>query len=125
LPSYHLGVASLVAATDEKWVDNLLSRFEIPGVEHSAQGSSRRLSVRAIHHIALVRRLVEARFPTPVAVELAQQLLAASGDQVPVFDGLQLNFDRARFLAEVDRLLAHAVESHIPPRRGRPTHRRG
>jgi hypothetical protein len=125
LPTYHVGVASIAAATDDKWVDNLLSRFDIPGVEHARQGTPRRLSLLAIQHIALSRRLVDQLdLPLPGAVRMAARILAQTGDLINLSPELRLQFDRASFVAEIDRLVEHAVESHVPARRGRPPHRR-
>ena len=54
---YHVDIARHVAAADHKWVDNLLSHFDIPGVEVGRQGSRDESPRTASDHIALVRVL--------------------------------------------------------------------
>ena len=52
---YHLDIAAVAAQADHKWVDNLLSRFDIPGVGSAHQGVARRISTTGVYHIALAR----------------------------------------------------------------------
>jgi hypothetical protein len=55
------------------------------------------------------------------ASALAVRLLAAPpGEPILVLGELELRFDRAAFVASVDARIAEAVESVVPPRRGRP-----
>src|ERR1041385_8713906 len=119
--SYHVEVAAFVADAEPKWVDNLLSRFDVPGVQTAKQGVARRISAVGIHHIALVRHLTLAMsIATDRAVALAQELLGEDAGRVPLSETLSLHFDRVRFQREMDRRLSHAVESIVPARRGRP-----
>ena len=120
--SYHIDVARHVAGADRRWVDNLLARFELPGVESAGQGTTRRISNLGIYHVALVSRLVDTvGIPLEAASALATKLLAARGEaSLSLFGELQLRFDRAAFVDAVDARIADAVESVVPPRRGRP-----
>lgn len=119
--SYHLDVARHVAGADRRWVDNLLARFQLPGVESIGQGTTRRISNLGIYHVALVSQLVESLdIPLEAASGLAIKLLAARDDSVSVFGGLELRFDRTAFLDAIDARISEAVESVVPPRRGRP-----
>jgi hypothetical protein len=106
-------------------VDNLLARFELPGVQSSGQGTSRHISSIGVYHIALISQLAAAlSLPLEAAVRLGVQLLAGNPDVVLVaFHGLELHFDRAAFVASVDERIAEAVESVVPARRGRPVKR--
>jgi hypothetical protein len=77
--------------------------------------------VTGIQHIALIRRLTaDLSIAADAAIALAQKLLAADADQVRLSPILSLHLDHARFRRETDQRLAHAVESIVPPRRGRP-----
>lgn len=120
--SYHLDVARHVADAEGRWVDNLLARFAMPGVESIGQGSTRRISNLGIYHVALVSRLVETLgVPLEAAAALAVKLLDAGTDaRLTVFGELELRFDRQTFVESVDAQIAEAVESVVPPRRGRP-----
>jgi hypothetical protein len=122
--SYHVEIARFAADADQKWVDNLLSRFDVPGVDSSKQGLSRRISDVGIYHIALIRVLTaELELSTARAVTLAGQLLAVPGTVV-VADDIELTFDRPSFERRIDARVADAVESIAPARRGRPPKRR-
>lgn len=120
--SYHVDVARHAADAEARWVDNLLARFAIPGIDSGGQGTSRRISSVGIYHIALVARLVRALgIALEPASALAARLMAATpGDPVFVIGELELRFDRAAFVASVDARIAEAVESVVPPKRGRP-----
>ena len=122
--SYHIEIARHAADANTKWVDNLLARFEVPGVHSDGQGSSRRISNVGVYHIALISQLAAAlSLPLDAAVRLAIQLLGADPDAFVAFRGLELHFDRAAFVASVDERIAEAVESVVPARRGRPVKR--
>jgi hypothetical protein len=122
--SYHVEIARFAADADQKWVDNLLSRFDVPGVDSSKQGLSRRISDIGIYHIALIRELTaQLDVSTTRAVSLAGQLLTVP-DAVVVAEDLELVFDRTSFERRVGARVAEAVESIAPARRGRPPKRR-
>ncbi len=122
--SYHVEIARFAADADQKWVDNLLSRFEVPGVDSSKQGLSRRISDVGIYHIALIRALTaELEVSTARAVSLAGQLLTDPA-AVVVAEDIELVFDRPSFERRIDARVADAVESIAPARRGRPPKRR-
>ena len=122
---YHIDIAAFVADSDRKWVDNLLSRFDLPGVEAETQGVARRISSEGVQHIALIRRLVrDLALGVDRAVTLAASLLGADPDGVAVSDVLTLRIDRDRFRRDVELRLAEAVETIAPVRRGRPPLRR-
>jgi hypothetical protein len=119
--SYHIDFAAFVADVDRKWIDNLLSHFDIPGVASARQGVARRLSIDAIRVIVLVRALSsDGGLPLDRALSSATGLLESAVSRTPIGSWLELVLDRARFQREVDRRVAEAVESVVPRRRGRP-----
>ena len=121
---YHVDIARFAADADAKWIDNLLSHFDLPGVEAQRQGVARRISEDGILHIVLVRRLTrELGVPTERAVAMAAQLLASTGEWEYVASGLSLRLDRGLFSRQVAERIAVAVESIVPARRGRPPQR--
>ena len=118
---YHVDIARFAANADAKWVDNLLSRYDVPGVDGARQGLSRRISADGIYHIALVRLLnSQLGIGVQVAVSLAMQLLSTQDGRLLLADGLTLQVDGHRFRREIDAAIAEGVESLAPPRRGRP-----
>lgn len=123
--SYHVEIAALVADVDQKWVDNLLSHFELPGVDSARQGVARRISQSGLEHIALVRRLShEVGLPLSRAVALARRLLASPAGQVGVANGILIAIDRGRFESELAARTDTAAETTAPARRGRRPVRR-
>lgn len=119
--SYHIDIAGYAANADRKWVDNLLSHFEIPGVEQGRRGSARRVTQVGLYHIALVRVIaLELGAPLKTSVLLATTLMHTGSHELPVFGTLALRFDRYRFQREIDARVAEAVEAIVPARRGRP-----
>jgi hypothetical protein len=121
---YHVEIVRHAADTDIKWIDNLLSRFEVPGVQRWRQGVARKISLDGVYHIALVRRLNrELHLPVSAAVTLANRLLAGESGHPVVVSGIELRLDRPALEAEVDRRVDEAVESSTRPRRGRPPQR--
>lgn len=118
---YHIDIARYAADAERKWIDNLLSHFDIDGVERVQRGSARRISTIGIYRIALVRKLVvELDTTVKSAVELSRALLHSEAPKAPVGGGLSLLFDRHAFETAVDARIAEAVESIVPTRRGRP-----
>jgi len=119
--AYHLDVARYASGTEARWVENLLTRFALPGVESPGKGSSRRISNVGIYHVALVSRIVRTiGIPLEPASTLAAKLLAAPPGEPIVLGDLELRLDRAGFVASVDGLIAEAAELTLPKRRGRP-----
>ena len=119
--SYHVDIARHAAGADAKWVDNLLSHFQIRGVEGGRQGSPRRISEDGILHIALIRELTGVfGLPFQRAVPIAERLLADEDATVAFSDHIAIRIERIAFRQRVNASIADAVESVVPVRRGRP-----
>jgi hypothetical protein len=122
---YHVDIAQHAAGADAKWIDNVLSHFDVPGVQSGRQGVARRISLHGVYHIALIRRLTgELTLSTHLAVSLSAHLLATDATHISLSSGLSLHLDRRAFEREIDAAIALAVESVAPARRGRPPIRR-
>ena len=120
MPSYHIDIACFVADVERKWIDNFLSRVGVAGAESPGHGVVRRLTIGAVRHIALTRRLVQDLGLTlERAASLAEALLV-NGGEVRAPSGLTVRLDLARFEADVDRRVAEGVEAVVLARRGRP-----
>ena len=119
--SYHIDIAGYAADADRKWVDNLLSHFQVPGVEQGRRGSARRVTQIGLYHIALVRVIArELGAPLRTSVMMATALMHTETPELPIFSTLALRFDREGFQRQVDARVAEAVEAIVPARRGRP-----
>lgn len=123
--SYDAAAAALALNIPFKWVDNLLSRHRIPGVEQSAQGSTRRLSPAAILRLEVIRLLNEdLGLPVTRAVSFAERLCSAPGGSVAIGHGAgQLMVDLPGIDRRLAARLADAVESAPRRTRGRPPRR--
>jgi hypothetical protein len=123
--SYHLQLAAYAADADPKWVDNLLSHFDIPGVELAGAGVPRRIAPTGVYHIALIRALTRAaHFPTHAAVTIAAQLLGADESPAASLEltpAIELRLDAPVFRRQIDARIADAVDTIAPRRRGRPS----
>ena len=121
---YHVDIARFAARADHKWVDNLLSHFDVPGVERARQGRARRISAAGIHHIALIRAMSRGLgVSTGTAVTLAARLLSENSAKVDVEPGLSVALEKVSFLRRIDAAISDAVEAVQPARRGRPPKR--
>jgi hypothetical protein len=121
---YHIDVAAFAANAERKWVDNLVSHFDVDGVECARRGIARRITTDGLYRIALIRRLnAEAGISIAQAVRLADRLLAPSerpDSAVTIGEGLELAFNRVDFETAIDVRIAEAVETFRPAPRGRP-----
>jgi len=118
---YHVDIAVFAAKADRKWVDNLLSHFDVPGVETAKQGVARRVSAHGVYHVALTRQLAEdAGMSVATALNFARQLLTTDANHAALGPALELRIDRQVFQRGIDELIAEGVEAIVPRRRGRP-----
>src|ERR1043166_3648992 len=85
---YHVEAACVAADCDRKWLDNVLSRFGMDGVESGGRGRARRISLRGLRQIVVIRELaLQAGVPLVEAVRISARLLA---DGAPIVVGAGL-----------------------------------
>ena len=122
--SYGARITALITGVQTKWLDNLLSRHELPGVSRGRQGVARRISDPGLLAVELCRILnLELGVSLAQAAEIATQCLRSSSDvelryATPSGLLLSLSLPAAR-----DRLRARtteAIEMVADTRRGRP-----
>ena len=120
--SYDVGVAALAVGAPVKWVDNLLSRHRIAGVEQASQGTTRRLAPGAVLRIAVVRLLAESLgLPVARAVAFAEEVCGSPRHSTEVGGGTAaLTVDIPRLERHLAKELADAVEGAPRRPRGRP-----
>ena len=125
--SYDTRVVALTINAPIKWVDNLLSHHDIPGVAGGRQGVSRRIGDTGLLAIELTRVFnAELQVPVARAVALARQILA-SGSEVArceTASGVALSVRLRDVETRLHRQLVQGLESAAVVRRGRPAGRR-
>ena len=121
MPAYSVAAAAVAIEAPLKWVENLLSRYEVPGAEKGMQGAARRLSVETIVSLAIIRDLTVV-LGVPVAGAVGWCAAIARGDNtVPEARGrVRIVADMPAIRDHVARGLSRAVESLVTPKRGRP-----
>jgi hypothetical protein len=118
---YDVAVTALAIDATPKWVDNILSHHEVPGVVFARRGVARRVPHSALVHLSLARELhMELGLSVRDALALATSLLTISGEGVHESGHLRVTFDRAALEHAIDARLRDALESAPTPRRGRP-----
>lgn len=127
--TYGIRLAALALIVPLKWIDNLLSHHELPGVIRSRQGVERRITEEGLLAIEMVR-LVSAEIGAPLtrAAHIVRSALRArsSGPMTyPAGQGVAVVFDVARIEGALRERIIEAMEfvARIP--RGRPRRDRG
>ena len=79
--SYNARITALITGVQLTWLDNLLSRHNLPGVSRSRQGIDRRISEEGMLAVELCRILnLELGISLTHAVEIATQCLNSATD---------------------------------------------
>jgi hypothetical protein len=118
---YDVAIAALAIGAPQKWVDNLLSHHDVPGVVTARRGVARRIPHSALMQLALARDLhVEIGLSVRDALRLAAELLVADSHTVHEGGHVRVTFDRTGLERVLDARLRDALESAPTPRRGRP-----
>lgn len=118
--SYDVGVASFALRVDRKWLDNLLSQHDVPGVDRSVQGLARQIPLRSLAIIAIVRDLQRhAGLPVSRGIDIGTRLIGPAHGHVRLGSAV-LTVDVPAIERELDHRLVDAMETVVPRRRGRP-----
>lgn len=120
--AYTVGTAALALDVSTKWLDNVLSHHQVPGVVQERQGVSRKVGFEGVLRLALGLSLIEdLEVPTAIALRLADRLAEADGRHTTKI-GIDICLNLPELRSRLDVRLAHAVEIAAVPRRGRPPH---
>ncbi|MEX2154793.1 MAG: hypothetical protein WD825_15735 [Gemmatimonadaceae bacterium] len=121
---YSAKLVALTVGVQPKWLDNLLSHHDLPGVSRSRQGLERSINDDGVLAIEVVRALVsELEVPIAKAVSIAQAALAArspSEMRFVVEPSVSVLFAVLEIEHRLRERIIEAVEAvaHVP--RGRP-----
>ena len=122
--SYSVRLIALAIGVPYKWLDNLLSRHSLPGIQRARQGIERRITDEGALGIELCRILnLELGVSLERAVAIAGESLASrTGDafQYVTPGGLALHLPFAPLEQRLRTRIAEAVESVAQVPRGRP-----
>ena len=121
--AYSTVVAAAALRVERRWLDDVVVEHRIEGVQRQHQGVSRAISPAAVLTIAVALELMGSMaMPVARALHLAGALLGGGG-QCSLADGLVIQLDVGAIERRMASRLTEAVESHPPPRRGRPPRR--
>jgi hypothetical protein len=124
LRSYSSAAVAVALRVTPKWVDNLLSHHQLPGVERGRQGVERRISDRGLLAIQLVRVLVaDLAISTARASEIAAIAMDSRNavqSTVTTPSGIALVLPLAEIERRLREQVVEAVEMVAERPRGRP-----
>ena len=121
--AYTVAATAVALGVTTKWVDNVLSHHQVPGVLQARQGIARRVTPAALLVLDVALRLVRAlALPMPQALETAHRLISARGTgiELPGVTSVQIKADVETLTDDLNVRLERAVEMSPTPRRGRP-----
>lgn len=121
---YSSRLVALTTGLSEKWLDNLLSHFEVCGVTRGRQGVGREITDDGLLAIEVTRILVaEVGASLETAVELANRSIRSgtrTEARIATASGVTIVFHLASVEQRLREQMVHAVESVAHVRRGRP-----
>jgi hypothetical protein len=118
---YTVATSAFTLEVPIKWLDNVLTHHQVPGVQQSRQGVMRLLAPSALLQleIALILHRTLA-IPLTVAIPLALELKQAGGEIISGSPALAISLDLSKLTSDLNRRLADAIEIAPTPLRGRP-----
>ena len=119
--SYSVRIAAVALGVPAKWVDNVLSQHDIPGVISSRQGVERSISDLGIRVLEIIRiGSHELRIPVSRSVEIAVSTAAAADGRFVTASGAELRFAIDAIDRRLRERLIDAIEATPRLARGRP-----
>jgi hypothetical protein len=123
--TYSAIAVALATGVQRKWLDNLLSRYQLSGVTRSRQGVERRITAGALLTIEAIRIL---NLELGISVERAVAVAGASVNQLAsnqqmiyaTPSGLELTFPVVEIERRLRERMMAALESMAHSPRGRP-----
>ena len=119
---YTVAASALAVGADERWIDNAITQFDVPGVRRFRRGRDRHLTGASVLQLAIAHRLwVALGVPVGKALMLASSL----GENGEAMVGeVRIAMDVQGMRSGLEQRLADATEHLVAPRRGRPPSRR-
>lgn len=122
--SYSAKLIALTVGESSKWVDNLLSHHQLPGVSRSKQGVERQVTDEGLLAIEVTRMLAsELEIPFSRAAAIARSAVASRSESPLRFvteSGIAVVFPLAAIESRLRQRMIEAVEAIGRVPRGRP-----
>lgn len=119
--AYSVRTTALALGVPPKWVDNVLSHYDIPGVASQRQGIEREVGDLGVLVLELIRVLnYELGIPIPRAVIIAIGIAADANARFVSPSGAEIRFSRTAIEVRLREQLIDAIEATPRMRRGRP-----
>jgi len=117
--AYTIATAALALGTSQKWLDNVLSHYKVPGILQERQGISRRITVEGLFTLAITQLLTnDLGITVSRGLGIAQELSLGEGRFTSGV--LKMELDLAELRRRLITQLERAVEVAPLPKRGRP-----
>ena len=122
--SYTVAISSLAIGAPDRWTDNVLSHFSIPGVISVRRGVARKLTHAGVLRLAIIRELhSRLGIGAGEAIRITAELLHSEPVGVLESGHIRLVMNLGDVERSVNARLAEALESSPIRRRGRPPRR--
>ena len=122
MPTYDLKTVAFVVGCDVKWIDNLTSHADVPGVTSIGRGVGREFTLEGVVASRVIWSLNrDLSISLWRAVEIATELLHAHTGSFAASSSLSLSIDVAQIERAVHERLLHAAESVPRTKRGPPS----
>lgn len=119
--AYSVHITAVTLGVPVKWVDNVLSQHDIPGVASSRQGVERSISDLGIRVLEMVRMCAhELGLTISRSVEIAVAATSGSDARFIIQSGGELRFDIDAIDRRLRERLMDAIEATPRRARGRP-----
>ena len=118
--SYTVASASFVLDVPVKWLDNVLSRHAVSGVQQTGEGGDRLISAEALDRLFIARVLnLQLRISAAASLALAEGVLGEPNHCLSLGPGLELRLSHGALRAALETRAADQSVV-LPRRRGRP-----
>ena len=118
--SYTVATACFMLDVPVKWLDNILSRHDVPGVHQAGPRADRLISAEALDRLRILRALnLNLGITVPTGLAIAERVLANPDGGLPLGAGLELRLSHDRLRGELETRAAEASGA-VHRRRGRP-----
>jgi hypothetical protein len=119
--AYSVRIAAVALDVSPKWVDNVLSQHEVPGVVSSRQGVERSISDLGIRALELIRiGSQELGMSVARSVEVAIATASAPDARFATRSGAEIRFELDVIDRRLRERLVDAIEATPRLARGRP-----
>ena len=119
--SYSVRTIALTLGVPAKWIDNVLSHHEVPGISSAHQGIEREISDLGVRVLEVLRVLNhDLGIPLPRAATIASGIVGGSDAKFVSPSGAEIRFSLEAIDRRLRERLIDAIEATPRMRRGRP-----